>query len=146
MLKAKSSGPAAITRIGMWVSPKRITLVPTPYPHDTSAPLVVPDYLQVDTSSPAFIEFSSQLDNVIQLLGKSNRIASETREQLIAEIKAGREILISPRPNRALLRLLLERPLRFIAEAAAAAVIGGLATRALDYLVHPLNAPPPLPL
>jgi hypothetical protein len=96
------------------VTPEPVTVLPTPYPANLTGPLVVPDYLQVDTKSKEFREFNKRLDKIIELLGKSNAIAGDTRQQLIAEIKAGRELLASPRPNRGLVILLLQNPLRRI--------------------------------
>jgi hypothetical protein len=121
-----------------------VPVVPTPYPTDPTGPLVVPDYLQVDTTSKEFREFDKRLDKIVALLAKSNAIAGDTRQQLIAEIKAGREILASPRPNRALVALLLERPLKFIAEAVAAGIIADQTIQALHYLQHLFEAGVPL--
>jgi hypothetical protein len=126
------------------INPEPVTVVPTPYPADPTGPLVVPDYLRVDTTSKEFREFNKRLDKIIELLAKSNAIAGDTRQQLIADIKAGREILASPRPNRALVALLLERPLKFIAEAVAAGLIADQTIQALHYLQHLFEAGIPL--
>jgi hypothetical protein len=112
-LSTGSSRPPAGTSLDLTVTVTEppVTVVPTPYPADPTAQLVVPDYLRVDPKSEEFREFNKRLDKIIVLLSKSNAIAGDTRQQLIAEIKAGRELLASPRPNRVLVALLLERPL-----------------------------------
>jgi hypothetical protein len=114
--------------------PVGLTVVPTPYPADPSAPLVVHGYLRVDFASVEYAEFNSKLDELLTHLRRSNEIAGEVRDQLIAEMQAGRTILESPRPDPNLIKALLISPLQFIMGAAAAGVIGDYAIQALHYL------------
>ena len=55
--------------------------------------------------------------------------------QLLAELKAGRQILEAPKPERNLVDLLLVRPLQWAAEKAGSVAFGDLAKRALDFLL-----------
>jgi hypothetical protein len=57
-----------------------------------------------------------------------------TRDQLIAEIKAGRALLEAPKPDPKLIELLLKRPLMFIADKGGGALIGAAAAAALALL------------
>jgi hypothetical protein len=57
---------------------------------------------------------------------------------VLAELAAGRELLKGPKPNRDLIDLLLVRPLKYLAEKAAGAIIGILAGEALQLLMQML--------
>jgi hypothetical protein len=92
--------------------------------------------VQVDKRSPEFAELSSKLDEVIRLLGQSNQIVGETRDQLIAEIGAGRLVLASPRPDRSLVQTRLVHPLTWIIAAAGAGIVGTCASDALHLLIQ----------
>jgi hypothetical protein len=57
------------------------------------------------------------------------------RDQLSAEINAGTTLLKAPKVNRNWIDLLLVKPLKYIAEKGGSAVIGRLATAALEWLL-----------
>ena len=126
------------------IRPGRVTIVPTPYPADPTAPLVVSGYVRIDVQSAEFAELSATLDKVIHLLGQSNQIAGETRDQLVAEIQAGRRLLTAPKPDRTLIETLLINPLTYIAAAASGGIIGGYANDALHLLLRMLDTNIPL--
>jgi hypothetical protein len=117
-------------------APEPLTVAPTPYPADPSAPLVVLEYLRVDRRSVEYAELNAKLDAILTQLRGHNEIAGEVRNQLIAEIQAGRLILASPRPDPNLIKTLLVGPLKYLALAAASGVIGECANEALHFLSH----------
>ena len=124
----------------------RLTIITTPYPSDPAASLVVSGYVRIDTRSAEYREFNSKIDRIIGLLADSNEIAGDTREQLLAEIKAGMSILSAPNADPNLIKVLLEQPLLWIAGAAGTGIIGGLAYDAVQLLTHMISATPILPL
>jgi hypothetical protein len=128
------------------IRPGRVTIVPTPYPSDPAAPLVVSGYVFIDMRSAEFGELNAKLDQLIRLLNQnqSNLIAGETRDQLIAEIQAGQRILTAPKPDRNLIEALLMHPLTWIAGAAGAGIIGDHANEALNLLLRMLETNIPL--
>jgi hypothetical protein len=126
---AMVSGRAELT-----LTPAPLTIVPTPYPREPGAPLVVHGSLNIDPRSPGLQELSAKLDQIIGLLAGSNLFAIETRNQLAAEIQAGKALATAPKPNTELLKAVLVNPLVFIACAAASAIIGELALQALHLI------------
>jgi len=84
-------------------APEPLTIVPTLYPEDPTAALIVRDYVLIDARSPEFGELNAKLDVIIDLLHQSNQISGEVRDQLIAHIQAGRTILAAPKPDRNLI-------------------------------------------
>lgn len=136
---ARLSGHGELT-----VTPEPVTTVPTPYPLDPAAPLIVSNYVQIDVRSAEFGELNAKLDRIIGLLDRSNQFPGDTQKQLAAEIQAGQTLLTAPRPDRNLIDLLLTHPLHFIATAAAGAVIGNYAIEALQLLQKILEAKIPL--
>jgi hypothetical protein len=117
------------------IAPAPMTVVPTHYPDDPGAPLVIRNVVIIDVRSAAFRESDAKLDEIVSLLRGSNEIASDTRDQLIAEITAGRTLLKAPKLDRNLIEILLLRPLRYLADKAGSAFIGGLAAEALHWLL-----------
>jgi hypothetical protein len=72
-------------------------------------------------------------------LRKSNEMAGEVRDQLIAELTAGRALISAPKSARKLIDLLLIGPLQYIADKAGSAAIGALATAATLALAKPIG-------
>jgi hypothetical protein len=70
---------------------------------------------------------------------RSNEISGEVREHLAAEMTAGRTLLKAPKADRTWIDLLLVKPLKYIAEKGGSAVIGKLATAALEWLFKLLS-------
>jgi hypothetical protein len=136
---AMASGRAELN-----LTPAPLTIVPTPYPREPGAPLVVHGAPDVDPRSPALRDLNAKLDQIAELLAGSNLFAIETRNQLIAEIQAGKSLASAPKPNTELIKALLINPLVFIACAAASAVIGELALQALHLIEGLFQVPIPM--
>jgi len=136
---ARFDGSATLT-----LTPAPLTVMPTPYPRDPTAPLMVDGSPQTDVRSQDFQELNAKLDQIIGLLAGSNQIAGDIRDQLIAEIRAGKALLPAPKPNVDLLKTLLVHPLVWIASAAAGGVIGDLAAQALHLIQGIFQIPIPL--
>jgi hypothetical protein len=141
-----SSGAQLSARAQLTLTPEPVTVVPTPYPKDPAAPLVVHGSIRIDIRSAEFVEFDAKIDRLIELLTQSNEIAGDTRDQLLAEIKAGRSILLAPSADGNLVKVLLEQPLLWIATAAGSGIIGELAYDAVQLLYHMLSHAPTVPL
>jgi len=109
-----------------------IPIVPTLYPVEpANGAIMVQNFITIDTSSIEFREFNEKIGDLIKQIQRSNEISGEVREKLIAEMVAGIEILKSPKPDPNLIDLLLRRPLVYVADKAAGAIISALATAAL---------------
>jgi hypothetical protein len=116
------------------VVPAPILIVPTIYPQEPSGEVIVHNHITINLRRAEFGELNEKLDEIIALLRRSNEISGEVRDQLITEITAGKVLLTAPKPDPKLIELLLKRPLMFIAEKAAGAVIGATAVAALALL------------
>ena len=82
-----------------------------------------------------------QTHNIEALFGElrqSKEISGEVRDQIISELRAGRELLHAPKPQRDLIDLLLVKPLKWVAEKSGSAIIGKLAKDALEWLLRML--------
>ena len=97
-------------------------------------PSPVENHITINVRTTEFQELTNQLDELLVLLRRSNEIAGESRDQLIAEIKAGRALLEAPKTDPKLVDLFLRRPLRFICKTGSGAIIGVAATAALALL------------
>jgi hypothetical protein len=132
---ARATGRGTLT-----LTPAPITIVPTPFPEKLGDPIIVHNQVTVNVQSIEFRELNAKLDAVITLLDRrSNDISGDVREQLKAEISAGRLLLTAPKPDRNWIDLLLLRPLKYLADKAGSAVIGGLAAEALNLLLKMLQ-------
>ena len=141
---AASLASEGIVHVETTLMPGPLPVAPTPYPDDPAAPLIVQNVVHINVRSVEFRESNTKLDELIRLLRQSNEIAGETRDQLIAEITAGRVILTAPKPDRNLLDVLLVRPLLYLANRGTSAVVGVLADEALHLLLRMLDTPIPL--
>ena len=126
------------------IIPAPVTVAPTRYPDDPAAPLVVRNYVRINLRSAEFQQSDTKLDELIRVLRQSNQIAGESRDQLVAEITAGRALLTAPKPDRNLLNVLLLGPLYYLADKAGSAVVGVLADEALHLLLRMFDTPIPL--
>jgi hypothetical protein len=113
-----------------------ISIVPTGYPRDPNGAITVENYIKIDVRGPDFRKFEETMDEMLTALSKSNEIAGEVRDKLIAEIDAGMTILKSPKPNPQVIAVWLLRPLKWIAEKAGGAAIGALAGAAITMLLR----------
>jgi hypothetical protein len=123
-------------RAELSVTPEPVTVVPTPFPADPSAPLFVAVHLKVDINSAEFRELNETLNKLVKVLDRSNAITPETGQQSIAEIKGGQEVLKSPKPNPGLVKVLLVAPLKYFATKLIDNTIQHLATKALEFITR----------
>jgi hypothetical protein len=129
--KAKTLSPAATT------TGSPISIVPTVYPQEPSGgSITVQNHITITVHSADFHALENTMGQLLPEMRKSNAIGGEVRDKLVAEINAGITILKSPKPDRGLIDLFLVRPLKYIAEKAAGATIGGLAGAALRVLLR----------
>jgi hypothetical protein len=110
-------------------------IFPTIYPADASGAVTVQNYITINVHSAEFKELNAKIDELLTELTKSNVIAGEVKDKLIAEINAGRTLLSAPKPDRNIIDLLLVKPLLYIADKGATAMIGGLASLLLARLL-----------
>jgi hypothetical protein len=116
------------------VPPQPQPIIPTVYPAEPDGAVTVYNQITINIQSTDFRKFETTLDELLEAMRRSNEIAGEVRDQLTAEITAGRTLLKAPKADRNWIDLLLLRPLKYIAEKGGSAVIGKLATAALDWL------------
>jgi hypothetical protein len=114
--------------------PPIVQLVPTHYPDQPDGPIDVPDALAIDKTGGDFRELCNNLSALIDQLRRSNAIAGDLRDQLIAEMRAGFELLEAPKPSRTQLYVLLFTPLKYLGKKAADVAIGNIATRTIELL------------
>jgi hypothetical protein len=126
-VEIRAGGPFEIT-------PATIPIIPTVYPTEPSGPITVHNHITINIHGADFREINAEMGKLLDELPRSNVISGETREKLIAELTAGMVIAKSPKPDPRLIDLLLKRPLMFIAEKGAGAVVGALATALLGLL------------
>jgi len=143
-LVATSEGHAT-ARGELTSSPQPVTIVPIPYPAEATAPLIVHGAAAIDVRSDEYREFGEKFDQLLQEMRRSNEIAGETREQLVSEMRAGRTLLEAPKLDPKLIDVLLVRPLKWLAERAGAAIVGGLAAEVLRLLLYLLSTSPTIP-
>ena len=115
--------------------PKPISIVPTIYPQNPDGSITVQNFITINTHSTDFRAFEDTMGQLLAEMRKSNEIAGEVRDKLVAEIKAGMTILNSPKPDRRVIDVWLIRPLKYILDKAAGTVIGKLAGSALELLI-----------
>jgi hypothetical protein len=87
----------------------------TIYPAEPSGEVVVHNHITIDLQSAEYREFSTKVDDLLTLLRESNEFSGEVRDQLIAEISAGRTLLSAPKADPILIERFLTNPLRYIA-------------------------------
>jgi hypothetical protein len=122
--------------IGVEITPKPISIIPTVYPQDPGGTITVQNYITINVRGADFRDFEDKMGELFAELRKSNEIAGEVRDKLIAEMNAGITILKSPKPDRQVIDQWLVRPLKYIAEKVAGTVIGALATTAVRILLR----------
>jgi len=123
------------------VPPAPQAIIPTMYPAEPGGAVVVQNQITINIHSTEFRELNRTLNELLQEMrrSRSNEIAGEVRDQLTAEITAGRTLLTAPKAHRNWIDLLLVKPLKYIAEKGGSAVIGKLATAALEWLFRLLS-------
>lgn len=116
-----------------------VPIMPTLYPGELGGTVIVQNYITINVRSPVFRQSNTKLDELIDELRRSNQISAEVRDQLRAEITAGKALLAAPKPNRNLIELLLLRPLKYLADKAGSAIITKLAVELLNLLTKLLS-------
>ena len=119
-----------VTRTGPISGTLSEAISSTIYPDDPSGQILVHNAVSVNPQGVEFGFFNEKIDELIAELRKSNLISGEVREKLIAEISMGVTLIMSPKPDRRLIDLLLKRPLVYLVDKAGSAVIGALASAA----------------
>jgi hypothetical protein len=114
-------------------------ITPTVYPGEPSGTVIVQNQITINVHSTDFRKFEAKLDELLEAIRRSNEISGEVRDQLKAEITAGRTLLKAPKADRTWIDFLLVRPLRYLAEKVGSAVISKLATDALEWLLKHLS-------
>ena len=120
------------------VIPAPVPITPTVYPDSPQGTITVQNHITINIQSAEFSRFDKNLEALIGELLGSNEISGEARDQLVCELWAGREIIGAPKPQRALIDLLLVGPLKWLSEKSGSAIIGKLAADALDWLLRML--------
>ena len=111
-----------------------IQIIPTLYPDHPDGNIIVPNHIEIDTTNEDFSAFLKSMTDLTAQLERSNEIAGETREKLLAELSAGLTILKSPKPDPNIVDLFLKRPLGFVIEKFASAAVDNVAISALALL------------
>jgi len=113
---------------------ERTPVVETIYPEEPSGALVAPNHMTIDQGRAEFSEFNAKVDDLLTLLRDSNEFSGEVRDQLIAEILAGRTLLGAPKVAPILLERFLANPLKYIAKKSTETPIGALTVAMLMLL------------
>jgi hypothetical protein len=119
------------------VTPATIEKVPnleSIYPEEPSGALVAPNHITTDQERAEFTEFSTKVDDLLTLLRETNEFSGEVRDQLIAEILAGRALVGAPKADPILLERFLTTPLKYIAKKSSETAIGELTATMLMLL------------
>jgi hypothetical protein len=104
------------------------------YPKEPSGALVAPNRITIDQGQVEFGEFNTKVDDLLTLLRESNEFSGEVRDQLIAEILAGKALLGAPKADPILLEQFLANPLKYIAKKSSQTPIGTLTVAMLMLL------------
>jgi len=116
------------------VVPAPFQVIPTVYPNQPNGSVTVVNHITININSREGRAFDAAIDELLLLMRESNTIAGETRDQLVAELKAGFEILRAPKANPKLIELLLVGPLKYLADKAAGPAIAAASLAALAAL------------
>ena len=121
--------------VGTVDSPASVTGTPTAYPDSPRGTIIVQNYVAINIHSDEFSRFNKNIEALLIELRQSNEISGELRDQLVSELKAGRELAAAPKPPRDLIDVSLVRPLKWLADKSGSAMIGKLARDALEWLL-----------
>jgi hypothetical protein len=113
---------------------------PTIYPDSPQGSVIVQNYVTINIQGDEYRRFNNNIQALITELRQSNEISGEVQDQLLSELKAGREIITAPKPQRALVDLLLLKPLKWLADKSGSAIISKLATDASGWLLKMIGA------
>jgi hypothetical protein len=104
------------------------------YPKEPTGALVSPHHITINQAQAEFGEFNAKVDDLLALLRESNQFSDEVRDQLIAEILAGRALLGAPKADPILVERFLTNPLKYIAKKSSQTPIGPLTVAMLVLL------------
>ena len=133
------AGSSAVDGTG-FVLPAPVAITPTAYPDSPQGAIIVQNHVTINIRSNEFGQFNKNMEALIAELRRSNEISGEVRDQLLSELRAGREIISGPKPERGLVDVLLLKPLKWLAEKSGSAIIGKLAGDALAWLLRMIGA------
>ena len=88
---------------------------------------------------------NTTFDGLLTELKRSNEIAGELRDQIVAELRAGRAVLEAPTPSRDWIDVLLVHPLKWLGDKSGSAIVAALAVEALRWLMQLLSSGPTIP-
>jgi hypothetical protein len=91
-----------------------ISIVLTIYPADPGGSITVQNYIAINVRSADFRKLDDTMGQLLAELRKSNEIAGEVRDKLVAEMQAGMTTIKSPKPDRRAIEIWLLRPLKYI--------------------------------
>ena len=113
------------------VSHAPVVVTPTIYGGVQTGTVIVTNLVVINTDTEDFRRFSENIGSLLEQLRSSNEISPDMRQQLRGELRAGMELLKTPKPERGALQVYLLNPLQFIARGFSSASIRALATSAL---------------
>jgi hypothetical protein len=116
------------------IIPAPVPVTPTVYPDQPDGTVIVQNHITINIQSVEFRDFNANVGKILDALPSLNTLSPEVRDQLRAEISAGKALLTAPKPHPTLIELLLKRPLLYIAEKAGGALISKVAVAALELL------------
>jgi hypothetical protein len=125
------SAEGALAAASTVVPAERIVISPTIYPQGPGGTVIVANSIAINTANGELQRFREDISELLEQLRGSNEASPEVRRQLTGELKAGSEILNTPKPDRGALKAYLVRPLQFIAKEFASGTIRALAKAAL---------------
>jgi hypothetical protein len=117
----------------------RAGFTPTAYPGSPHGTVIVNNHVTINIRTDEFRRFNTDIELLIRELRYSNEISGEVRDQVLSELKAGREIITGSKPQRDLVDLLLVKPLKWLAEKSGSAIVSKLAGDALEWLIKMLH-------
>jgi hypothetical protein len=117
-----------------------VPITPTVYPDSSQGTVIVQNYVTINIQSEEFSRFNKNIEALFGELRRSNEISGEVRDQLLSELRAGREIITGPKPQRHLIDLLLVKPLKWLIDKSGLAIVSKLAWDALVWLLKMLAA------
>jgi hypothetical protein len=94
--------------------------------------------VSIGHNSPEQTQALEKIDELVEAVRQANDLplAPEEKEELVAELSAGRKLLEATKIRVTAVRATLEPALRWILEKAGGAVIGKMAADLWEYLVH----------
>ena len=118
------------------VVPAPVMIVPTIYPSDPAAPIVVHNYMTINVQAAGFREICCQSRCASSPFAAVERDCRRNKRSTGSRNYGGPNNTNGTEPDRNLIDVLLVRPLRYLADKAGSAVIGSLAAKILEWLLN----------